>query len=220
VCSAVTGTGTGGGIVDVNCGVALRWSISIQECKPSYCCVLSSGFDRGKRGGDALVVSISSEIPLSAVVVLVDTHECRAREIGHVTGNTAIGPALIYAFKQLDPLNDGDTHQDERDLEALLDEAQPGWRSVVVKRQFLPRIQATGMLPTAETGGYSGRPRPDVTGVSGLYVAGDWVGPGFLAEASFGSGREAARRILNSPARGGDPRDSMSRPHAAANPSD
>lgn len=114
------------------------------------------------------------------------------------------GGALIYAFKQLDPRNDdphqgSDVQQDEHDLEALLDEAQPGWREVLVKRQFLPRIQAVGMLPTAETGGYSGRPRPDVTDIQGLYVAGDWVGHGFLADASFGSGREAARMILDLP---------------------
>lgn len=130
------------------------------------------------------------------------------------------GTALIYAFKQLDPRNEGDIRRDERDLEALLDEAQPGWRSVVVKRQFLPRIQATGMLPTVETGGFSGRPRPDITGIHGLYVAGDWVGPGFLADASFGSGREAATFILNPPTRGDDLRNSVSRPHAAASPSD
>lgn len=113
------------------------------------------------------------------------------------------GAALIYAFKQLDPRSDGDPDRDERDLEALLDEAQPGWRSVLVKRQFLPRIQAVGMLPTAETGGYSGRPGPDVSGIHGLLVAGDWVGPGFLSDASFGSGREAARRILETVS--GDP---------------
>lgn len=120
------------------------------------------------------------------------------------------GAALIYAFKQLTPLHDSDPGQDERDLETLLDEAQPGWRSVLVKRQFLPRIPAIGMLPTAETDGYSGRPHPDVTGVSGLYVAGDWVGPGFLSDASFGSGREAAKLILDPPARGDNPQKVVS----------
>lgn len=130
------------------------------------------------------------------------------------------GTALIYTFKQLDPLRDGDPHQDELDLEALLDEAQPGWRSVLVKRQFLPRIPAIGMLPTAETGGYSGRPHPDVPSARGLYVAGDWVGSGFLADASFGSGREAASLILDLPDHGGDSQDSVSRSHAATNQSD
>lgn len=127
--------------------------------------------------------------------------------------------ALIYAFKQLDPLHDGDRHRAERDLETLLDEAQPGWRSVLVKRQFLPRIPAIGMLPTAETGGYSGRPRPDATGVRGLYVAGDWVGSGFLSDASFGSGREVATFILDPSNYTGNPEDIASHSHAV-NPSD
>ena len=38
------------------------------------------------------------------------------------------GAALIISFKQLDPRYPGDPHEDERDLEDLLDAAQPGWR--------------------------------------------------------------------------------------------
>lgn len=129
------------------------------------------------------------------------------------------GTALIYAFKQLDPRQDGDGRQAERDLEELLDEAQPGWRSVLVKRQFLPRIHAIGMLPTAETGGYSGRLRPDATGVRGLYVAGDWVGSGFLSDASFGSGREVASFILDPSNYTGNSEDISSHSHAV-NPSE
>jgi pyruvate/2-oxoglutarate dehydrogenase complex dihydrolipoamide dehydrogenase (E3) component len=41
-----------------------------------------------------------------------------------------------------------------------------------------------------------GRPRPDVPGVEGLYVAGDWVGPeGMLADASMASAKLAAENI-------------------------
>ena len=111
----------------------------------------------------------------------------------HVTPE---GGALIYSFKQLDPRQTSDAHEDERDLENLLDTAQPGWREVLVKRQFLPRIDAIGMLPTAIGGGYSGRPGTHVPGIANLYLAGDWVGSGFLADASFGSARQAARQIL------------------------
>jgi phytoene dehydrogenase-like protein len=106
------------------------------------------------------------------------------------------GGAVIYAFKQLDPRQPGDPHADERDLQELLDTAQPGWREVVETRQFLPRIEAVGMLPMARTHGYAGRPRFRVPGVSNLYVAGDWVGEGFLADPSLSSAREAARHIL------------------------
>jgi phytoene dehydrogenase-like protein len=106
------------------------------------------------------------------------------------------GGAVIHAFKQLDPTHATDPHADERDLEDLLDTAQPGWREVLVKRVYLPRIDATGMLPMAATEGYAGRPGPRVPGLANLYLAGDWIGDGFLADASLGSARQVARLLL------------------------
>ena len=107
------------------------------------------------------------------------------------------GAALICTFKQLDPRHRTDPREDERELEDLLDAAQPGWRAEVLKRQYLPRIEAVGALPTAVQGGFAGRPETRVQGLSNLYLAGDWVGPeGFLADASTASAREAARLVL------------------------
>ncbi|QBD76701.1 NAD(P)/FAD-dependent oxidoreductase [Ktedonosporobacter rubrisoli] len=106
------------------------------------------------------------------------------------------GGALIHAFKQLDPRQTTDPHQDERELEALLDAAQPGWREVVVKRFFLPHIEALGMLPLAKSGGYAGRPGPQLPGMANLYLAGDWIGEGFGIDASLGSARQAAQLLL------------------------
>lgn len=105
------------------------------------------------------------------------------------------GGALISTFKQLDPLHLTDQKQDERDLEDLLDTVQPGWRDVLVKRVFLPRIEAVGMLPTASGGGYAGRPGPTVAGIAHLYLAGDWIGTGFLADPCMESARQVARLI-------------------------
>ncbi|HYH45430.1 MAG TPA: NAD(P)/FAD-dependent oxidoreductase [Thermoanaerobaculia bacterium] len=108
------------------------------------------------------------------------------------------GAALVYTFKQLDPRRPGDPREDERDLEDLLDAAQPGWREVLVNRQYLPRIEAVGALPTAESGGFAGRPGPRVPGLEDLYLAGDWVGPeGFLVDASVASARRAAKSVLD-----------------------
>ena len=104
--------------------------------------------------------------------------------------------ALISTFKQLDPMYPGDAQQDERDLEDLLDTVQPGWRDLLVKRVFLPRIEAMSMLPLASSGGYAGRPGPLVPGINRLYLAGDWIGAGFLADPSMGSARHAAQLIL------------------------
>ena len=107
------------------------------------------------------------------------------------------GAALVVTFKQLDPRRPGDPAEDERDLEDLLDAAQPGWRDVLVRRQYLPRIESVGALPTAAGGGFAGRPGPKVPGIEGLYLAGDWVGPeGFLADASMASARRAAGLAL------------------------
>ncbi len=106
------------------------------------------------------------------------------------------GGALISTFKQLDPRQSSDPHEDERDLENLLDTVQPGWRDVLVKRQFLPRIDAVGMLPTASGGGYAGRPGPQVPGIANLYLAGDWIGEGFLSDPSTGSARQIAQLLI------------------------
>ena len=107
------------------------------------------------------------------------------------------GGALIISFKQLDPRYPSDPREDERDLENLLDTAQPGWRDVLIRRQYLPRIESVSALPTAKDGGFAGRPDPRVPGIPDLYLAGDWVGPeGFLVDASMASAQRAAQLVL------------------------
>jgi phytoene dehydrogenase-like protein len=66
--------------------------------------------------------------------------------------------------------------------------------SAVVTRRFIPRMVVAGAAPLAARGGTAGRPPVEVSGVPGLFVAGDWVGPvGLLADASLSSGAETAR---------------------------
>ena len=108
------------------------------------------------------------------------------------------GGALVSTFKQLDPRRPTDPSEDERDLEDLLDRAMPGWRDVLIKRVYLPQIEAVGALPTASGGGFAGRPGPRVSGLDNLYLAGDWVGSeGFQVDASVASAREAAQLALH-----------------------
>jgi phytoene dehydrogenase-like protein len=105
--------------------------------------------------------------------------------------------ALIHVMKYLgsDPANN--PAEIEAELEGVLDLIQPGWRAEVVERQFLPKMTVAHALPTVAEGGLRGRPKPDVAGVEGLYVAGDWVGDeGLLADASAASARRAATLIL------------------------
>jgi phytoene dehydrogenase-like protein len=107
------------------------------------------------------------------------------------------GAGLIHTFKQLDPRHPAAPEDDLRDLESLLDAAQPGWRAALVRRSTLPRIAAAGALPLARSGGLAGRPGEEVPGLPGLYLAGDWVGrEGFLVDASAASARRAAGLAL------------------------
>jgi hypothetical protein len=65
---------------------------------------------------------------------------------------------------------------------------------VLVRRVYLPRIEAVGTLVMAASGGFAGRPGGQVPGLANLYLAGDWIGPeGFLADASLASARQAAQ---------------------------
>lgn len=104
---------------------------------------------------------------------------------------TPKGGALIHLVKY----GAGDAKTDERMLEDLLDDMQPGWREVLVHRRFLPSMIVSNALVTPS----SPRPSP-ITGVRGLYIAGDWVGDeGLLSDAALASAKAAAKAILASP---------------------
>ena len=87
----------------------------------------------------------------------------------------------------------------EAELEGMLDQLQPGWRAHTVERRFLAAMTVSHSLPTAATGGLSGRPAVSVDGWPGVFLAGDWVGTrGMLADASAASAEEAANCVLDS----------------------
>jgi phytoene dehydrogenase-like protein len=67
----------------------------------------------------------------------------------------------------------------------------------ILTSRFLPRMVVAGAAPMAVRGGLGGRPAIDATGLPGVYLAGDWVGPtGLLADAALASGRAAALRAV------------------------
>jgi phytoene dehydrogenase-like protein len=81
-------------------------------------------------------------------------------------------------------------------LEAHLARAGVREEDVVTSR-FLARMVVAGAAPTAVRGGLGGRPAVDATGLPGVYLAGDWVGPvGLLADAALASGHAAALRTV------------------------
>ena len=106
------------------------------------------------------------------------------------------GGALVHAMKYLARSHAPDGEA-ARELEALVDRMQPGWREVVVERRFLPRLTVSHALVRAEDGGLTGRPPVLIADLPGVALAGDWVGhKGLLADASCASGRAAAEALL------------------------
>jgi phytoene dehydrogenase-like protein len=100
---------------------------------------------------------------------------------------TPKGGALLHVARY----GEGGT---EAELEAVVDEMQPGWRDLVVHRRFLPAMTVSNALVQPE--GVSSRMKA-VTPVRGLYVAGDWVDEGgILSDAAFASARAAAKAII------------------------
>ena len=80
----------------------------------------------------------------------------------------------------------------------MLDAAQPDWRDHVVDARYVPRSTVAATTPgRRRSARAAGRPATDLAGVTGLAVAGDWVGPtGMLADASIVSGHAAATAVL------------------------
>jgi phytoene dehydrogenase-like protein len=80
---------------------------------------------------------------------------------------------------------------DRPQLEDLVATAGVDHGDVAVRR-FMAQMTVCGALPLASAGGLAGRPGVADTGVPGVTIAGDWVGPvGLLADAALASGRAA-----------------------------
>jgi hypothetical protein len=106
------------------------------------------------------------------------------------------GAALIHTMKYLPPDEATDPERDQAELEAWLDRLQPGWRSVLVERRWMPAMVASHGLVEASRGGLLGRPGPAIPDAPFAYVVGDWVGPeGMLLDASLASAEIVADRI-------------------------
>ncbi len=68
----------------------------------------------------------------------------------------------------------------------------------VVAERFLHKMVVAGGLPIASGGGLAGRPTVRVSGLEGIFVAGDWVGPvGLLGDAALASGRSAGLQAVD-----------------------
>jgi phytoene dehydrogenase-like protein len=107
------------------------------------------------------------------------------------------GVAVLHVMKNLRSGDSVPAPEVESELQALLNQLQPGWRDHVLHRRFLPSMTVSHSLPLAKQNGLAGRPGVVVAEVPHVFLAGDWVGTeGMLADASAASAAEAARQVL------------------------
>jgi phytoene dehydrogenase-like protein len=100
--------------------------------------------------------------------------------------------AVIHASKYLAPDETADAVV-AREIEALVDLMQPGWRDRVRFSQYLPNLTVTNCELVADRGGMAGRPNVALRGFDNVFIAGDWVGSrGQLSDAAAASAVDAA----------------------------
>jgi phytoene dehydrogenase-like protein len=105
---------------------------------------------------------------------------------------------VVHAAKYLDTGESTGSDELRGEIESALDTFQPGWRKHLVNQRFLSRMTVVSHMPDDEKGGYESRPQADVSGIDGLYLAGDWVGSrGWLSNASAASAQTVARAICS-----------------------
>jgi phytoene dehydrogenase-like protein len=200
----------------VTCAIpsAEGWTVSLGDA--SLACrglVLATGPETARSlvASDALATWANQAIPVRAACldVALSTLPCPRTTFAlgvdqplyfSVHSRTARvapdGAALVSTMKYLSPSVPQDAPADAAELEAWLDRLQPGWRRVLVERQWLPTMVASNALTAASGGGTAGRPGPRVPDAPGLFVVGDWVGStGMLLDASVGSAEQAAAEL-------------------------
>lgn len=101
------------------------------------------------------------------------------------------GGGLVHVLRYLAPGEEtpADTLRESMEQHARHAGIDP---AMIEERRFLHRMTVVGATPTPATGGLAGRPGIDSTGVPGVYVAGDWIGPrGWLSDCTMSSGEAA-----------------------------
>jgi phytoene dehydrogenase-like protein len=105
------------------------------------------------------------------------------------------GHAVVHVARYLTPEDTADPAAARAELERFATRAGITDEMVVASR-YLHRMTVVHAIPTPALGGLPGRPGVDATGVPGVFLAGDWVGPrGHLLDAALASVRAAAEAV-------------------------
>ncbi|TJY44107.1 NAD(P)/FAD-dependent oxidoreductase [Cohnella pontilimi] len=103
------------------------------------------------------------------------------------------GAQVISLIKYQGKENDPD--EELRELEGMLDLAQPGWREQLMVKQYLPKITVSHDFMHINR---RENPGPAVPEIQGLYVAGEWASHGeLLVDAATASAKRAIQHMLH-----------------------
>lgn len=107
------------------------------------------------------------------------------------------GAQVLHAMRYNDNDHLRDADADEQTLINLMNLLAPGWEKEVVAMRFSSNILVGYDTRTIYHNGAGPAPGPVVPEISGLYVAGDWVGAeGRLADAGMASAKQAVEEVL------------------------
>ncbi|WOA59704.1 phytoene desaturase family protein [Bacillus mycoides] len=105
------------------------------------------------------------------------------------------GSIVVSLIKYHNPVLELNHIQEEKEqLENMMELLHPNWKREVVAQQYLPKITVVYDFPHIDR---VEKPGPNIPGMPGVYVAGDWAGHDeILADAAVASGKRAALHIL------------------------
>ncbi|WP_181347403.1 NAD(P)/FAD-dependent oxidoreductase [Thalassobacillus sp. CUG 92003] len=101
---------------------------------------------------------------------------------------------VLHVFKYHHPDDKIDGKQVKKELEDYLEMIQPGWQAYRITSRCLPQLTVNQRLPQP---GEENMFQRSETGLSNLYIAGDWAHPrSILSEGAVSSGKQAAEAII------------------------
>jgi phytoene dehydrogenase-like protein len=107
-----------------------------------------------------------------------------------------VGGSVVHIMRYVHPHENLSVEEERRELDAAAQAI--GVRDTMrVEERYLHRMEAATAVPIPEHGGMAGRPGVVVPDSQRLFVCGDWVGPGWLAEAVTQSAKTAALTALS-----------------------
>ncbi len=154
-------------------------------------------FDRILPSNVACLDVCLKTLPIKDVTFALGIDEPLYYSVHSVGGKLApTDGALIHLAVYLRSGETGDETHENRLLE-LMDRLQPGWKSQLVFKRFLPNMTASFGTPLAANSGCNGVADVELVGHHNVFVCGDWVGSGrFLADAAVASALQAADQTI------------------------